>query len=925
MLPFLGFAGDGRCDEFALRFVLRFALWFVVRFALRFTPSSSPRRGMPCGTRDATRKASPTTTPASGGSAMNPRSGRDDPRPLIAVVLVASFLYIGSHASAWTRRIGTAPVPPALLVGAVVLGLVVVVAVRRLACRRALARRRTFALVPTDAFAPEVEHVLRFASGLARARRTIGTRLLAPASAVRVLLDTDATGSVRYSVTVPEHATRALRTAAGVFGTSVELQELADDERREDGGRVARAELVLARSSAEPLRHLGVDPDPLTGFARALDTTSSAKAGVVLDLLPLNPAQARRERRRLIRGKSAPLGFLLPEPGRRRGRAAPGELVETGAERRALTNKLGRAEPLFAIQVMARVTSPVPGEAVEYLHGLIAAFDPFAGDNHLRVLGRRMPGRFIGADAPWRRRAFDRRWTSGRFAPPRRGLVTATEIAGLLKPPTATCTAPNVLRSGGAIPPAPRNLPTFHGQRSLLPLGRVGSAGAERLVGVPLDSTLFAYMSGRSGWGKSETAIGQFIHLARAGHGCFFHDPHEDAINKILGYLTEAGLRERVVLVNLASYDGSQPGWNLFSVHGRSEERAARQVDAIVDAFAATLQWDERNTRALNLITQSAQALIELARHLPPELAPTLFQVPTLLGDDRWRAAVLPHLSAPTRDFFVHRFPRLPAGSITPVTNLIDRLRAAPAVAGLLGSPTSTYDVRDAMDRGQIVLACPGFGSERDALVANLLVYDVLHAARSRASIPPELRRVFYVFLDEIQTHDGPSLAVLLEQMRKFMLRAFLFNQDPDVLAARTLKAVLTNRSHLSTTALNQKSAALVTQEWGGAVAPDTVSHLKKYTYATSVTIGDEISPPFLVRGVATEELHGAPASRDDVLALERAVDQTIGRRPVRQTLEQLAGHDDRIAEYLRRGRQPNRRPATDTDPAGARTLKQPL
>ena len=34
------------------------------------------------------------------------------------------------------------------------------------------------------------------------------------------------------------------------------------------------------------------------------------------------------------------------------------------------------------------------------------------------------------------------------------------------------------------------------------------------------------------------------------------------------------------------------------------------------------------------------------------------------------------------------------------------------------------------MDRGLIVLACPGFGSDRDRLVANLLVYDFLHAAR---------------------------------------------------------------------------------------------------------------------------------------------------------------------------------------------------
>jgi hypothetical protein len=860
---------------------------------------------------------------------MNPRSP-EDPRPLFAIVSVAGVLLVVSHVSAWLRALAVPAASPLLLVGPLVLGLAAVV-VRRLACRRALRRRASYALVPTDRFAPDVETVLRFASGLARARRTLGARFYAPASAVRVCLDTDDDGRLRYTVTVPEHATGALRTAAGAFGHDVELTATAaaaGDAAPDRDLEHARAELVLGRPSAEPLRDLGVDPDPLTGFAHALDaTTTGTRAAIVLDLLPLTPAQARRERRRLIRGTSSTglLGQALGEPSRRRGRAAPGELVEIGAQRRALTSKLGRPEPLFAIQVMARVVSPIPGAAVDHLHGLLAAFDPFAGENHFRVRGWRLPGVFVGADVPWRRGRFDRRWTTGRFAPARRGLVTATEIAGLLKPPTATCNAANVLRSGGAIPPPPRALPTFTGQRSVLPLGRVTIAGRDRLVGVPLESTVFAYMSGRSRWGKTETAVGQFIHLARAGHGCFFHDPHEDAITKIKQYLTDAGVRDRVVEINLAAYAGRQPGWNLFSVAGRSDERTARQVDAVVDAFAATLQWDERNTRALNLVTQSAQALVELARLLPAELAPTLFQVPTLLGNDDWRAAVLPHLTPPTREFFANRFPRLPAGAITPVTNLIDRLRAAPAVAGLLGSPTCTYDVRDAMDRGLIVLACPGFGSERDRLVANLLVYDLLHAARTRASIAPERRRVFHVFLDEVQTHDGPSLAALLEQMAKFGLRGHLFNQNPERLSAATLNAITTNRSHLSTTALNAKAAALVTREYSGAIDPEVVTQLRKYTYLSSVTLNGEISRPFLVRGVPADELHRDVWRPDDVPELDRAIDERINRRPVSETLDQLAQHDARIVDHLRRGRRADQRPTTTGADTGARTVRQPL
>jgi hypothetical protein len=303
----------------------------------------------------------------------------------------------------------------------------------------------------------------------------------------------------------------------------------------------------------------------------------------------------------------------------------------------------------------------------------------------------------------------------------------------------------------------------------VIPLGWVKTRTGRRTVGVRTDDTFFAYMSGRSRYGKTETAIGQFVALARAGHGGLFLDPHADAIAEIKTYLTDPGIRERVVEIDLSDRKttNNQPGWNLFGLTDRTPIDAATRVDAFVDALAAALGWDERNTRALNLATQSAQALTELALTLPPESAPTIFEVPTLLSNDEWRQAVMPRLSPATRGFFADRFPSLPGEAITAVTNLLDRLRASRSVAALLGSPVSTYDARRAMANDLIVLACPGSGSTRDRLVANLLVYDVLHAARARAAMPLSARKPFWVFLDELQTYEGPNLPAL-EQSAKY-------------------------------------------------------------------------------------------------------------------------------------------------------------
>ena len=849
---------------------------------------------------------------------------RQDAVSLLALVAAVLTVVVATHVKAWADRlIVLVQRPVALTLAAALLTFAALLAVLRLlATRRTLRSRVGLTLVPADIFDPPEEAVVRFASGLGRARRAVRGLLDSPASAVRVRLDHDPAGRLRYGVEVPAHARAALRTAAAAYG-GVELREPEQGEARGDQGggvEVARAELVLARPSTEPLRSAGLDPDPLAAVARALDGLDADRgeaATVCVDLLPVSAARRRRMRRRLLRrarrrdrqsatppsqGRGDPLADLL---GGRRGGTPPADLVSRRADQHALMDKLGSPQPLFFVQVLVRVASPVPGRAKSRIDALLAAFDAFAGENHFRVSGLGVRGvAFLGSDLPGRRRSFERRLALGLFRPARRRVVTAGEVAGLLKPPSARCAEPNVLRSGGVVGPPPSALPSFAGQRELLPLGRIATESGERTVGVPLADTFFLYCAGRSRFGKTEMAMGQFLHLARSGQGCFFLDPHADAIRKLKSYLTREGVAERVVEIDLAAGE-RQPGWNLFAAAGRSPGRSREQVDAVVAAFASALGWTETNTRALNLTTQAAQALSDLARVLPGELAPTIFQIPTLLSDEGWRAAVLPHVAPATRQFFTQRFPRLPIEAITPVTNLIDRLRVAPAVAALLGNPVSSYDARQAMDRGQIVLVCPGSGGARDRLLANLFVFDLLHAAKSRAELAPERRRPFYAVFDEVQTYDGPSgdLAALLEQSAKFGLRGLLFNQNPERLSAATLNAVTTNRSHLLTTALNSKAAALLAREWGGEPEPRTIAGLGRYAFLASVTLGGEISPPFRLAGTAVEELFPDAAREEELAALEKRIDRTAARRPIAETLAKIEDHDRRILDHLRRHR----------------------
>jgi len=700
---------------------------------------------------------------------------------------------------------------------------------------------------------------------------------------------------------------------------------------------VARAELVLAHRDIEPLRQLVLEPDPLSSFAGAFQQLQSRLADdaqVAIDLLPLSPPQRRRLRKRLLRsaghhthvprGTSALADEVLREltPARRgrgagRGaqRMSPGETVGQRVEVKQVADKLAEYDAMFHLQVLLRASSEVPGRAERHLQALISCFDVFAGQNYFRVRGLRLAGLgFLGADAPWRRGWFDRRMDGSVFAPARRSVVTSRELAGLLKPPTVHCDASNVLRLGGVIPPPPRQLPEYRRQPDVLPLGRVTSEdGGDKVVGLHAADSFFTLICGRARYGKTTLAQNQLLHVVRRGQGALFLDPHQDAIELLKEFLTDVGLAERVVEVSVAA--SKQLGWNLLAMKGAGPggrdlgpDAIERKVSAVVDAFASALKWGAVNNRALTLTTFAAQSLIELAWLLPAEAAPTLFQITSLLSNEAWREEVIPYLSPPVRDFWINRFPHIAkdAGAVTPVTNLVDRLRASKGVAALLGSPLADYNIRRAMDEGKIVLAHPGAGSLKDQLLACLMVFDLLHSAKTRADTPKDRRRPFWAFLDEVTSYDGAAagnLAALLEQVGKFEVKAALLTQNPERLTQPTLDAVTTNRSHLITSTVNAKAASMLAREWGGLPDYRAVVRLEKYTYVASTTIAGHIELPFLVRGMSVEEMWADVHHPERVEQLTATIDETCGRRPLDERIAVIEEHDERVLAHLPRRR----------------------
>ncbi|MEU1813002.1 type IV secretion system DNA-binding domain-containing protein [Micromonospora aurantiaca (nom. illeg.)] len=844
-----------------------------------------------------------------------------------------------------------------LLVAGVVL--VVSAVVWQALLRRGLRERVTVELVPDAAFDPSADQVRYVSAQLARARRAVSV-LPRSSAAVRVTLAAEGDGLLRYRMSVPRYA-EAVLLSAGLPGVSPVEPGFTDPgpprfqpvEGTEGGSaprtrrrRIVRAEVTLARRDVYPLAERGLDPDPLDAFARAMSTVraeSGDRAYLHLDLCPVTHAreslwrrlavrnvegeQLRRDaaadarsRRSGLAGWAGGPGAFMPGDGSTRSRRVGILAAEMRLQTKSVGGKVfATGEPLWRVQVLIRAESPSKARARAHLHAVLAALEQFAGENYWRVVGVNVAGGFFdGADAWWRRAWFDYRWRTGLFRPRRTRRVRSSEVIGLLKPPTIRCGCEATSRMP-ALPAPPDQMPTYRSPSEtpdLMPQGFARAAAGWRPVGTPLADSLFSVNFGRAEYGKSERAIVQAVHLANAGNGLLFLDPHADALDRMRPYLGAAA--DRIVEINLSSGGAAQAGWNPLNMADRRPGDIEHKVAAVVNSFASAMSWGQVNNRAMTLTQMAAQSLCELGLQMPRHLQPTIFQMTTILADEDWRAGVMPYLTPHTRDFWETRFDRLSRDAITPITNLLDRLRASDRVAALFGSPTSSYDVRAAMDAGQVVLACPAGIGDKDRLVTAFFLYDVLRAALSRRDLPPDRRRPFWLFADEIQQYAVRDLSRMLEETRKFGLRVAAATQSVERLPDYLRESLMTNRSHLITTASSADSARTLAKEWGGLVRPEQITGLDRYTALGSFRLHGKSTPPFFLHGFEVSDIfHDL---RDDAAParIAEAVDANLARRPIRDTLADLETLDERIAAWLlaRRSGPPTDPPTQPTPPS---------
>ena len=342
-------------------------------------------------------------------------------------------------------------------------------------------------------------------------------------------------------------------------------------------------------------------------------------------------------------------------------------------------------------------------------------------------------------------------------------------------------------------------------------LGRTTSRALLQPFGIhETDRRSHTHVVGKTGVGKSTL----LENLARqdliAGRGFALVDPHGDLAEAIIAAATTA---ERAHIVYLDAQDPLQPfGYN--PLRQVRTDKVPLAASGLLDTFRK-LWPDAWGVRMEHVLRASLYTLLERPGSTLPDIL-------RLYTDKDFRQAVTARVgNEVVRRFWLDEFegyqPRYRAEVVAPIQNKLGALLSDPTLYRILVEPREDLRFRRIMDEGGVFianLAKGRLGEDSSATLGSLLVSTIGLAALSRADMPAQERRPFFLYVDEFQTFTTLAFANMMSELRKYGLGLTLAHQHFHQLEPDVRHAVLGNAGTLISFRVGPEDAHLLAQEF---------------------------------------------------------------------------------------------------------------
>jgi len=386
-------------------------------------------------------------------------------------------------------------------------------------------------------------------------------------------------------------------------------------------------------------------------------------------------------------------------------------------------------------------------------------------------------------------------------------------------------------------------------------IARTNFRNAEKLFGIKKpDRRAHMYVIGKTGTGKStllETLIRQDI---ENGEGLALLDPHGDLIEKVLRAVPE---KRKADLIYFNVPDRANAlGFN--PLERVAPDKRSLAAAGLLDAFKKI--WsDSWGPRLEHILRNAFLALLD-----QPEA--TLADVLRLLDDSAFRREVSSRVyNTQVRDFWLREYEnyplRLRAEAIAPIQNKVGAFLTDSLLNRILTQKRSDFDLRRVMDEGKILLvnlAKGKIGGDASALLGALLVTKIGLAGLSRADIPEESRRDFYLYLDEFQNFATLSLANMLSELRKYHAQMILSHQHQAQLDPQVRESILGNIGTIIAFRLGLTDAEMLAGEFYPDFSTRDLINLANYQIYLKLVVDGIVSRPFRANTVPPSQVSGA-------------------------------------------------------------------
>ena len=347
------------------------------------------------------------------------------------------------------------------------------------------------------------------------------------------------------------------------------------------------------------------------------------------------------------------------------------------------------------------------------------------------------------------------------------------------------------------------------------------------------------YVIGKTGTGKStllETLSRQDI---VNGEGLALLDPHGDLVEKVLRAVPDKNKGDLIYF----NVPDNPLGFN--PLEKVAPEKRTLAAAGLLDAFKKI--WaDSWGPRLEHILRNAFLALLD-----QPEA--TLADVLRLLDDLTFRREICSRVyNSQVRDFWLREYEnypiRLRAEAIAPIQNKVGAFLTDPVLNRILTQKRSDFDLRHVMDEGKILLvnlAKGKIGADASSLLGALLVTKIGLAGLSRADVPEETRRDFYLYLDEFQNLATLSLANMLSELRKYRVNMVLSHQYLSQLDPQVKDAILGNTGTIISFRLGLTDAEMLAGEFYPFFSARDLINLPNYHIYLRLMIDGVVSQPF--------------------------------------------------------------------------------